>query len=62
MFSHPGKKLLFMGAGFGQGTEWDTSGIMDWNVLDYAFHQKLQQLANDLNRPYAGHPPGSARV
>ncbi len=56
MFTHPGKKLLFMGTEFGQGTEWDASGILDWYVLDYAFHQKLQRLVKDLNRLYTGHP------
>ena len=56
MFTHPGKKLLFMGTEFGQGTEWDATGVLDWYVLDYAFHQKLQRVVKDLNRLYAGHP------
>jgi 1,4-alpha-glucan branching enzyme len=53
MFTHPGKKLLFMGTEFGQGTEWDASGVLDWYVLDYPRHQGLQKLVKDLNRLYA---------
>jgi 1,4-alpha-glucan branching enzyme len=53
MFTHPGKKLLFMGTEFGQGTEWDASGVLDWYVLDYPRHQGLQRLVKDLNRLYA---------
>lgn len=51
-FTHPGKKLLFMGTEFGQGTEWDASRVLDWYVLDYAFHQGIKRLVKDLNRLY----------
>jgi len=57
MFTHPGKKLLFMGTEFGQGTEWDATGVLDWYVLGYAFHEKLQRLVKDLNRLYTGQRP-----
>ena len=56
MFTHPGKKLLFMGTEFGQGTEWDSSGILDWYVLDYPLHQGIQKLVRDLNDLYRGQP------
>jgi 1,4-alpha-glucan branching enzyme len=54
LFTHPGKKLLFMGTEFGQGVEWNSAGVLDWYVLDYAFHQGVQTLVKDLNRLYRG--------
>jgi len=56
MFTHPGKKLLFMGSEFGQGTEWDSSGVLDWYVLNYPFHQGIQKLVRDLNDTYQAEP------
>ncbi|MFO7759997.1 MAG: 1,4-alpha-glucan branching protein GlgB [Thermodesulfobacteriota bacterium] len=50
MFSHPGKKLLFMGCEFGQGSEWQYDRALEWYVLDYSFHQGLQKTVQDLNR------------
>lgn len=52
MFTHPGKKLLFMGTEFGQGLEWNSTQTMDWYVLDYAFHQGIKKLVKDLNELY----------
>lgn len=52
MFTHPGKKLLFMGTEFGQGTEWDSSRVLDWYVLEYPLHKGLQTLVKDLNHLY----------
>ena len=52
MFTHPGKKLLFMGTEFGQGTEWNSAAVLDWYVLDYDFHRGLQRLVKDLNGLY----------
>ncbi|MBK8162622.1 MAG: 1,4-alpha-glucan branching protein GlgB [Gammaproteobacteria bacterium] len=52
MYTHPGKKLLFMGCEIGQGREWDHSVPLDWYVLDYAYHQGVQKLVRDLNRLY----------
>jgi 1,4-alpha-glucan branching enzyme len=54
MFTHPGKKLLFMGTEIGQGTEWDSTGVIDWYVLDYPLHQGVQRLVRDLNDLYRG--------
>jgi 1,4-alpha-glucan branching enzyme len=54
LFTHPGKKLLFMGTEFGQGVEWNSAGVLDWYVLDYALHQGVQRLVKDLNRLYHG--------
>jgi 1,4-alpha-glucan branching enzyme len=55
-FTHPGKKLLFMGTEFGQGREWDSTGVLDWYVLDYPLHQGMQRLVRDLNGLYARLP------
>ncbi|MDR3220437.1 MAG: 1,4-alpha-glucan branching protein GlgB [Candidatus Accumulibacter sp.] len=55
-FTHPGKKLLFMGNEFGQGKEWDSTGILDWYVLDYPLHQGMQRLVRNLNRLYRSEP------
>ena len=52
MFTHPGKKLLFMGTEFGQGTEWNNTQVLDWYVLQFDFHKGLQALVKDLNRLY----------
>lgn len=55
-FTHPGKKLLFMGTEFGQGTEWNSASVLDWYVLDYPFHQGMQRLVRDLTHLYCQHP------
>jgi len=52
MFTHPGKKLLFMGCEFAQGTEWNSAQPLDWYVLDYANHQGMKNLVKDLNGLY----------
>ncbi len=56
MFTHPGKKLLFMGCEFGQGQEWNHATALDWWVLQYPFHQGVKQLVGDLNRVYREEP------
>ena len=56
MFTYPGKKLLFMGCEFGQGTEWNFNQPLDWYTLDYPQHKGLQTLVKDLNKLYISHP------
>jgi 1,4-alpha-glucan branching enzyme len=56
MFTYPGKKLLFMGCEFGQGTEWNFNHALDWYVLDYPQHQGVKTLVKDLNKLYSKHP------
>ena len=56
LMTYPGKKLLFMGSEFGQGTEWNAAGELDWYVLDYPLHQGIARLIGDLNRLYVEHP------
>jgi 1,4-alpha-glucan branching enzyme len=50
MWSHPGKKLLFMGGEFGQLREWNHERSLDWHLLDDPLHAGLQRLVRDLNR------------
>ncbi len=52
MFSHPGTKLLFQGGEFGQTSEWNFQGSLDWHLLEYDVHKGAQTLVKDLNNLY----------
>ena len=56
MWGHPGKKMLFMGAEFGQWWEWNHDDSLQWHLLEYAPHRGLQQYVADLNRLYQSEP------
>jgi 1,4-alpha-glucan branching enzyme len=56
MFTHPGTKLLFMGGEFGQYKEWDFTGSLDWDLLQYDFHNGLKKCITDLNSLYKNNP------
>ncbi|NBU22930.1 MAG: 1,4-alpha-glucan branching protein GlgB [Actinobacteria bacterium] len=56
MWSHPGKKLLFMGQEFAQPSEWSESRELDWWLLDHHPHRGMQQLVADMNRIYQEQP------
>ena len=56
MFTHPGKKLLFMGCEFGQWREWNDEAGLDWFLLEEPRHAGLHRLVRDLNRLYAAEP------
>jgi 1,4-alpha-glucan branching enzyme len=56
MYGQPGKKLLFMGAEFGQGSEWNFDKALDWWVLHYELHYKLRRFVQDLNALYRSQP------
>jgi len=49
MWTHPGKKTIFMGMEFGQRGEWNVWGDLEWELLQYEPHQGLQRLVDDLN-------------
>jgi 1,4-alpha-glucan branching enzyme len=56
MWSHPGKKLLFMGCEFGQSEEWSADQSLDWHLTEYPEHKNTQALVGDLNRVYRATP------
>ena len=56
MWTHPGKKLLFMGGEFGQEREWNHDSSLDWRSLADPFHAGVQALVRDLNRLYRATP------
>jgi 1,4-alpha-glucan branching enzyme len=56
MWTHPGKKLLFMGSEWGQEREWNHDTGLDWHLLADPLHRGLQRLVGDLNRLYRATP------
>ncbi|WP_126173539.1 1,4-alpha-glucan branching protein GlgB [Altericroceibacterium xinjiangense] len=56
MWTHPGKKLLFMGCELGMKTEWNHDAPIPWDLLDDPQHASVQVLLRDLNRLYASEP------
>ena len=56
MWTHPGKKLLFMGGEFGQDWEWNHNTGLDWQALEHPLHAGVQLLVRDLNRLYRSVP------
>ena len=56
MYTHPGTNLLFMGAEFGQSSEWNFQESLDWHLLQYDFHSGVQNMVKELNRIYKTYP------
>ena len=56
MYTHPGRKLLFMGSEFAQSAEWNSDAGLDWRLLDFPEHQGIHRLAMDINRMYRDTP------
>ena len=56
MYSHPGKKLLFMGGEFGQFVEWRYAEQLDWVLDKYELHVKMRNYCAKLNAFYEEHP------
>lgn len=48
MYTHPGKKLLFMGGEFGQFDEWKDMEQLDWPILDDERHAKMHVFTKEL--------------
>ena len=49
MYTHPGKKLLFMGGEFGQWQEWRFYQSLDWHLLETPEHRGVRRWATALN-------------
>lgn len=56
MFTHPGTKLLFMGAEMGQYDEWNHDQELRWHLLDHEPHKGIYRLIRELNRLYRAEP------
>ncbi|MBE6427734.1 MAG: 1,4-alpha-glucan branching protein GlgB [Planctomycetaceae bacterium] len=56
LWTHPGKKLLFMGGEFGQWSEWKDNSQLDWNLLEFEPHQGIQRCVSDLGKLYETEP------
>ena len=56
MYTHPGKKLNFMGNELAHFREWDEKRELDWNLLEYPFHDAFQKYFANLCRVYASEP------
>ena len=52
MYTHPGKKMLFMGGEFAQNAEWNESQSLDWHLLQHDTHKQTQDYIKDLNKLY----------
>ncbi|NDJ16272.1 1,4-alpha-glucan branching enzyme [Myxacorys almedinensis] len=56
MFTHPGKKTLFMSMEFGQWSEWNVWSDLEWHLLQFDSHQKLKSFVSALNALYRREP------
>lgn len=56
MFTHPGKKTIFMGMEFGQRREWDFAGTLEWELMQQPYHQGLKRSFQSLNALYRSEP------
>lgn len=56
MFTHPGKKLNFMGNEFGQFIEWRYAEGLEFFLLDYPMHAKLKEYNKKINTLYKTTP------
>ncbi len=56
MFSHPGKKLNFMGNDIAQYGEWNSESSIEWEVLSNDLNRKFHDYFRELNRIYKDYP------
>jgi len=56
MWTHPGKKLLFMGGELAQESEWNHDAQLDWGALNDDMHSGVLALVRDLNMLYRNTP------
>ncbi|MEM9760405.1 MAG: alpha amylase C-terminal domain-containing protein, partial [Pseudomonadota bacterium] len=56
MWTHPGKKLLFMGGEFAQDSEWNHDAELSWHLLQQEKHAGVRDLVCELNALYRSLP------
>lgn len=56
MYTHPGKKLNFMGNEIAQFREWDENKEVDWGLLKYPKHDDFKRYINALSKLYTTEP------
>lgn len=56
MYTHPGKKLNFMGNEIAQLREWDEAREQDWDMLKYPNHDAFHRFMRDINLTYLSSP------
>ena len=56
MIAFPGKKLMFMGAEFGQWREWRDHDQLDWYLAGETDHRRLCDFFRETNRLYLASP------
>jgi 1,4-alpha-glucan branching enzyme len=56
MYTHPGKKLLFMGGEFAQWKEWTHDESLEWHAVEHETHRNIQRWVKDLNDLYRREP------
>lgn len=52
MFTHPGKKLLFMGSELAQRAEWNSKSQLSWEHEDHQSHKQVGEMLTTLNQLY----------
>ena len=57
MMAFPGKKMSFMGSEFGQVSQWDYHGQLEWDLLENEGHRQMQTCIRELNHIYARNCP-----
>jgi 1,4-alpha-glucan branching enzyme len=55
-WTHPGKKLMFMGCEFAQWNEWNCDSELQWDLLKHDSHRGIQKMVGDLNAIYRQEP------
>ena len=55
-WTHPGKKLQFMGCEIGQWNEWDCDSELQWDLLQWDLHKGMQKMVADMNALYRREP------
>lgn len=55
-YTHPGKKLSFMGSEIGQWSEWSEARSLDWHLMDMNTHSSLNKFVKDVNELYKKEP------